>query len=95
LEVVFILLWIHTPFDEGKGSKTAKSTPNNENDQFQDAEQGKEVNQSTPQIAEKTKYCHIHVCLTPQTLDLQRVCLQTRNARAKIVNLRVIQIENL
>jgi len=30
-----------------------------------------------------------------QTLDLQRGCLRTRNARAKIVNLREIQIESL
>ena len=32
---------------------------------------------------------------TWQTLDLQRGCLRTRNARAKIVNLREILIESL
>ncbi len=33
--------------------------------------------------------------LSGQTLDLQRGCLRTKNARAKIVNLREIQIESL
>ncbi len=33
-------------------------------------------------------------CFKEQTLDLQRDCLRTRNVRAKIVNLREIQIES-
>ena len=33
-------------------------------------------------------------CYEWQTLDLQRGCLRTGNARAKIVNLREIQIES-
>lgn len=61
LRVAFIFLWIHSPIDEGNGSKTAKSPTNNENDQFQDAEQGEKLNQNFPQIAKKSKHCHIHI----------------------------------
>ena len=36
-----------------------------------------------------------HTVREEETLDLQRGCLRTRNARAKIVNLREILIESL
>lgn len=59
--MVFIFAWIHAPFEKGKGTKAANSHPNNENDQFPDAEQRETLDQDPPQIAEKTKYCHIQV----------------------------------